>query len=785
MEQIIADFCFGFRSMAKYPIACAVAVISLAGGIGITTAALTIRDTLFLRPPPLYQNPEQLSKISIVTPAKPEPASAPVALYKVWSQQSQLFAGIAGAAPAQSKEVRVADRRETISVRSVTPSLVDLVGSKPILGRTFVAADLEDTVANPVVLNYRAWQILFDSRTDVIGSVVRIENEVRTIVGVMPQGFWVPGPGSVSTPTIWTPLNINAAKSGDVVDVIVRRNHVEPEQLMERLQNSIAAYTAALPDTERQIRVRVTPVRGTPIADAVSPFVVILLGACVVLTLLIACSNVAVLVIAQWTAREHEIVIRTALGAGRSRIVRLLLAESVLMAAIGGILGIGATIAIRGLILRNTPAGEAVFFTIDPIIFAQSFAITLLCGLAAGIGPALIETRSLQKNPVQMMRKDRARQRWRQALVVVEITVTVALLVVTAAMVSAARDYVSGDYGFSLDRLLAVRVENPNGVRIREITERLKSLPGVVGAAPASAVPILGRPASTTVSLAAAASASVEAETTRIDPDFFTTLGVALRRGRSFTNQDTTNAARAAIINQKLAEALLPGRDPIGTSVRTGGAAYEIVGVVSDYSNAPLGRRRPGLFLPLTVPSPNTSRIELLVRADRNPAELVRAIRAEIQALAPDHAVPSAFVIQSILETGGQEVMVSAALMAPMIAIGLFLSAAGIYGVLAFAVARRSKELALRIAIGATRTQLFRAVAGQAIQLLSVGAVSGAGATFAVSKLAQTQGGFFESPRWPMFIIPVVIVFAVGALASWIPSRRALSVDPAVLLRSE
>lgn len=419
---------------------------------------------------------------------------------------------------------------------------------------------------------------------------------------------------------------------------------ITQDGLAQQLQPGLNEYASRLPLAERQLHLHVSGVEGTPLGRMMALFLPWLLGAAVFLTLLIACANVAILVIAQWTAREQEIAIRASLGASRGRIVQALVTESILMAAAGGLLGICATFALRGLIVSGAGEGPRFFdLSIDPRILIQSAVIAVAAGALAGIGPALLETRRLHGNPMRTMRSsDRVRQRWRHTLVVLETTVTVALLVVSTTMLDSYRRHLSFDPGFRTQPLASVRVGHTGGVPAADILGVLKRVPGVEGAAASTTIPFAAFGGRQRVALDAAGSQSLMAEGGSIGPEFFETLGVSIRAGRMFTAQDS-----------------------------------------------------PG------------------------------------------------------------------------------------------AVTRRSQELALRVAIGATRADLLRFVAAHSVRLVFLGTIFGVVATFALSRVGRAAGGggSMMDPDWIAFVAPVLVIFVIGGLATWIPSRR-LRIDPSVLLRS-
>jgi hypothetical protein len=333
LDHLWQDVRSAARSVTKYPVACAVAVISLAGGIGATTATLTIREVVFRRAPALYRDAAQLSRVQIGSPDRPiTPIGNRVhgLLFTAWRDATP-GSTLAASTTARVREVRTADRLETAPVRSVTPAFFAVLGVDAALGRTLSDGAAATTGPAAAVLSYRLWDILFDKRSDALGATLWIENQPHVVVGVMPERFWF----STMDSPVWTALDSGALSSDADLEVVIRRGPgVTPDALAQQLQAGLAEYAGRLPAGERQLRLKVSGLEGTPLGQSVSLVLPWLLGASVLLTLLIACANVAILVIAQWTAREHEIAIRAALGASRGRIVQALVTESVMIAAV-------------------------------------------------------------------------------------------------------------------------------------------------------------------------------------------------------------------------------------------------------------------------------------------------------------------------------------------------------------------------------------------------------------------------------------------------------------------
>jgi predicted permease len=786
LDHLRQDLRGAVRGLTRYPIAALVAVVSLGGGIGATTATLVVRDVVFHKPPVLYRSPEQLSAVQVGTPERPiMPLGSPVPgpLFAIWRDSiPPSFGTLAASTGEKSLQVRTEERDEAVRIRSVTPEFFAVLGVEVVAGRTFT----ESIDPKSAILSYRVWQFLFEGRPDAIGRVIWIDNQPHTIVGVMPERFWFSSMNSA----IWTPLDRSSFQRENAVEVVVRRPPgVTPEQLAERLQPGLVEYAQRLPAGERELRLKVSRVEGTPMGKAVAAVLPWLLGASVLLTLLIACANVAILVLAQWTAREQEIAVRASLGASRGRIVRALLTESVLLASMGGALGVAATLALRGfIVLRAGPFVSFFDLSIDPRIFVAAALITLATGVVSGVGPALLETRRLHGNPMHTIgSSDRVRQRWRHTLVVMEIAVTVALLVVTATMLDSYRRSLTMDVGYRTKPLLTMRVENSAGVPAPRIVDVLTHLPGVAAAAASTSVPYSEYGPLQPVSSDASGSNPIKAERALVGPEFFATLDVPIRAGRGFTYQDLPTS-RVVITNETLARRLFRAGDAIGERLWIGETSYEIIGIVADYINAAFQGDdwMPKLYLPLTETRANLTRLPFLIRASGDPAVVARTLRRDVQAALPGNLVIYTTTIDRIIGIGGQELLVGTAPLAPLIATGMLLTAAGIYGVLAFAITRRSKELAVRVAIGATGRDLVWLVTSHTLRLVAIGTVLGIGITYGLMRVMRAAGGggsVFD-PRWPAFATPVLVVIVIGFLATWMPSRRVLKLNPAMLLRT-
>jgi predicted permease len=780
-DRLLQDVRNALRAIRRYPLASLVAILSLAAGIGSATASLAIRDTVFRNPPPLYAEPDALSTVFTITP-RGFRNGVPAGLLAIWQQSRNDGAAWAAARGGRRDDVRTNDRQVVSAVRQVTPNLFQVLGVGAAIGATFDGNRRD--VASAAVLSQRAWQTLFDGQSDVVGRTLWIAERPYTVAGVMPERFWYDS----LDPYVWTALDLTVLPSEERLSVVARRPAgVSPSAFGGSLASGLRQYVSTLPSDRRALRAGVDGVGGTPLGRSVSLIFPYLLGGCVVLTWVIACANVAILMIAQWSAREREFAILASLGASRGRIVTLLLTESVLIAIAGGGLGMCTTFAIGGLIAYNAgPVLSSFDTTIHDAVLVEAILLTACTGLLVGLAPALYETRKLHVNPLSRVVSDRARQRLRHALVVAEIAATVALLVVAGTMVDAYRRTMSADLGFPTRSLMGVTVENAAGVDSAQVLDLMNRQPGVLSAAAATSAPMMGAPDLRSVSLDGTNAAAVQSEVVRVSETFFSTIDVPLRAGRMFVGSDTARTTTVAMVNETLARRLWPSVSPVGARVSFDGAGYTVIGVVGDYRRAALSVAPPSLYLPLSSERASAVRLQFVLRAPIAAGALLEELRGDIRRIGTGHTVTTAFVLDQVIAIGGREILAGTYPLVPLIAIGLMLTAAGVYAVLAFAVTRRSKELAVRIAIGATTLDLLRAVTGHSIRLLVVGTSLGIATTFALSRVVRAMGGagsFLDTPAWPAFIVPAAIIAVVSALATWIPSRRALRLDPATLLR--
>jgi predicted permease len=785
LENLRRDVRSAWRNVRRNPGSALVIVLSLAGGIGAATVALVVRNVIFYNPPPLYQAPAELAKIQAAPrdrPILPMGADPPAALVARWREAlGDRVAASIGGRPA---EMERADGVDPITVRAVTPNLFAVLGINPVAGRLFDAATSGRSGED--VLSYGIWQRSFAGRHDISGTKIRLNGLPVTIVGVLPQRFWF----SAMTDQVWVAVDPRLIPADTGLEVIVRRAPaMSAVALSALLQRGLDAYNSERAPNSPPLHMRVSRVEGTPMGAMMSLALPYIIGFAVTLTLFLGCANAAILLIAQWTERETDTAVRLSLGAGRGRLVRTLLTEAVFLSVAAGVGGVLTAFAVRWWITTRSGIDLTMFdLSIAPRVLVDALLIAVGAGVLAGIAPAVYETARLQTNPLRgLQSSDRTRHRWSNALVIAEIAATVGLLVMTTSMVSAYQRIKNARFGFDTSHIAVAIVNNAGGIPVRPLLDGAHAAPGVRAAAMAVNAPLFGGRSRQDVAANAIGESAVRAQANAVTSDFFTAFGVAMRGGRTFTEHETPESG-VAIVNEALARRLF-GRGPfVNQQIWIEKVPRLVVGVVSDYATSwtEFDTIEPKVFVPL-APQPKAARgLVLIARAD-NPSTILQPLQRTIRTVGgPDTSVTDVYTYSQMLGIVNTEWLVSIAPLGPLIAIGIALTAAGIYGVLAFAIARRTRELALRVALGATARDQVRLVAGRSARLVAIGAGGSVGVTFVLAQIARIAGaaGTVMEPPWTAFALPVVIMVTVAAIATWLPTRRARRIDPALLLRT-
>ena len=826
MGSLLFDLKHAARRLMRAPVFTAITVLTLALGIGANSAIFSLVNTALLRPLG-FDDPDRLVFVHEGIPQANMPripGSAPDILDLREYQKS--FSALAAYRGEQAELSGTTEPRR-VAVTRAEAGLFPLLGASPMLGRTFAAED--DTPGHDVaILGYGLWQSLFGGRPDAVGSVVKLDRRPYTIVGVMPASFEFPRrgaaynatPAELYVPMAWTDFERGARGSMFNNSVIARLapgvTLAQAAAEMKDLGPRIGAnYPAAMRRGQVDITLTAKPLRDELAGRVRTPLLV--LFAAVGLVLLVACANVANLILSRAVSRQHELSLRLALGAPRRRLLQLLLCESVLLAAAGGALGLlagrAALDAIPAVLATSLPGVDHA--PLDGRVLTFTLVMSALTAIVFGLIPLFTTDRRLAATLHEAGARatgGRAGRRLQQGLVVATVGFAVILLVGAGLLLRSFAGLVATDPGFSPDRVLTMSVSlpieaYPQGTDvtrfIRSLHERFAALPGLRAVTLSTDVPLeSNEQRAMTPENAATTGALPSVALTWTYGDYFGALGVPIRRGRTFNDTEDEAIRPVAIVSESLARRFWPGQDAVGKRIKNGIAAspspwLEIVGVAGDAHDGALGAEPTiHVYLPWSHIVPDldaltrigngfgrTLRIALLVHGD--PAAIAEPARREIAALDP--ALPV-----TRIATMAQQVAASVApqrfstLVLGVFAAGaLLLAAIGLYGVLAFSVAQRTREIGVRIALGATPGGVLGMVVRQGMRLVAVGIglglVAAAAATRVMTSLLYRTAPY---DPWTFATVPLALA-AVALVACWVPGRRAARVEPIVALRAE
>ncbi len=824
-DEMFQDLSFGWRMLRRSPVMSLVAVLSLAAGIGANTAIFSVVNALLLRPLP-YRAPEQLVK---VFQSQPDPAKANLPSnwsyprFEMLRDQSQSFAAVAGFAQ-QPYGLTGTDTPERLQVEMVSASYFPLLGVEAVAGRTFTADEDRTPETNlAALLSFGLWQRRFGGDPQVIGKTIELEKNVFTIVGVLPPGFR----GQNGTADAW--VTMMAAPLLRYKAVLTNsRNYWF--QAVARLKDGVtlAQAQAEMARVSEQIEQKypspkmfqgqakipgLAPLQAAKVDPAIRKSFLILLAA-VGLVLLIACANTANLLLARAVARQREFALRAALGAGRLRLIRQLLTESLLLALLGGLLGL--LVASWGLELLKEfrPSDNAQFwssyartfdfFTIklDWRVLGFNFALALLTGVLFGLFPAIQssfanvnETLKEGTGGSSIGFRSLRRLSARSLLVVGEIALSLVLLVGAGLMIKSLTRLQSVNLGFVPEHVVTMAAPSRNAKPefYEQLLARVQTLPGVEAASLGSTAPLLGHASISGMGIEGrTVESSVGVGIHSVSPDYFKTLRINLLKGRVFTPQDRAGAPRVALINQAAAETFFPGEEPLGKRIGPGiGASYEttekLVEIVGVVANVRYGRLEEAIGPDVYMSSlqPTDAAQTLIVRTSVEPAAITAAVRREVLAL--DRNVPLT-AIQTMRERAAEvtsRTRFIAAVLGLFALLALLLSAIGIYGVMAYSVSARTRELGIRIALGAQARDVLRLVLREGAALVVAGLALGLLAAWAALRVLQSQLYNMSTTDPLTFGVVALLLAGVALLACYVPARKAMRTDPLAALRYE
>ena len=807
METVLQDLRFAVRSFLRAPRFTIPAVLALALGIGSTSAIFSIVYGVLLKPLP-YDDPDRIVVVWENNLRRNRPRNVVAAAnYAAWRERTQTLEHLGMVGPARLN-LMLNGQPEEVSGVFATSHVFPALGVQPALGRAYSESEDEDGRDAVVVLGYEFWRARFNGREDVLGTTLVTNGVSRTIIGVMPPDFTVVGQrANFLIPYGFTLERLRSAPGRGSSHGLARlKDGVSFAQAEAEMKAIMAQLEKEAPQRNTGWSVTLVPVH-EQVVDQIRPALLVLAGA-VGLVLLIACVNVANLLLARSTARERELGIRTALGAKRIRLVRQMLSESLLLGAAGGAAGLVLAYAFhRGLlalVADRIPVPRLDQVALDTTVLGFTIVLSLATGLVFGVVPAVLASSSASESLHEGGRHGSGPKSRRvlSTLVVAEVALSLVLLAGAGLLIRSFLRLQDVNPGFRTEGVLTARVQLPasrydedrkSSAFFSEAVSRVATLPGVRSAAGISFLPLAGPGIGTSFYVTdrpePAAGEYPTTEVRPITPNFFETMGIPRLAGRDFQASDTLDSPRVAVIGETLARRHLAGENPIGKQLhvnigRPPGMRVEVVGVVRDIQFASLDAElRPTVYIPHTQLS--IGLMTLVVRADGDPLSQVGAITKVVRDIDPELPLADVRTMQDVVDLTTARQRTVAVLLTVFALLALVLAGVGVYGVMAYSVARRTQEIGVRMALGATPQSVFGMVLGQALRLVALGVVIGLAAAAGLTRLLETL--LFETEPLDLwtFAATATVLIIVATLASYVPARRGTRIAPVEALRAE
>jgi predicted permease len=798
---------YALRQLAKSPGFTLVAILALALGIGANVAIFSVVNSVLLRPLP-YPEPDRIVRLASTVPdsAAFTRVGFSYPRYLAVKGQQQVFSDLAFSVFNAFTLTGRGDPVQIVGFHA-TANYLGVLGVQPLFGRTFTAAEDQPGGEPVVMISHAFWQRQFNGDRGALGQVLTLNGTPHTIVGVLPPALsafplnqvevWVPRPAEVP---YLVPSQLEGG--GYFFQVLARlKPGVTLAQAQENMNVIAASYrNESTKRVDAPSNIELVPILEDTVGNQRRTY--LLIFSAVACVLLIACANVANLLLARFAGRRKEIAVRFALGARRAQVVRQLVLESLLVACAGGAAGILlATWSVSALVAAGADLiPRAAEISIDPTVVAFTVGLSLLTGLAMGLIPAF----QAATHDVSDALKESARgssaadHRLRSGLLVAEIALSLVLLIAAGLLLTSFARLQRVSPGFTPQGIFVGGVNIASGqyrdpqklvAFYRQLYERLGAIPGVKSAALGDRVPLTGNTSPAPVAVAGRALLPIReramANRHLVTPNYFATLGIRLLAGRDFSERDTPSSPHVVIINEAFAKQHFPNENPLGRTLITGMGQIpsEIVGIVSDIRATNLNTPpAPDYYLPaLQRPEQFTS---ILLRTEGDPAGLTSAVRAALSSVDPNLPLQNPQTLTVLIEQNVADRRLVMSLLAGFAALALVLASIGVYSVMAYVVSQRTAEIGIRMALGASPGDVQTMVLGQGMRLALLGVTLGLGAALAVTRLMQ-QALFEVQPHDPMIYGGVaLIIFAVAALACWLPARRATKVDPLVALRA-
>jgi len=794
-EQALSDVRYGTRSFARTPQFSAIVIITLALGIGSSTTIFSLLDGILLRALP-FPDSNRLMMLWELPPGTQKPNVVNLSNFAAWRERNHSFESMA-AFLGLPMNLLSDQGAEQVPGFAVTADFFSTLGTPPLLGRTFRPGEYWTDEPREVVLSYDAWRRRFGGRADVIGRKISIDVSHHEIIGVMPPGFGLPNKKA----EIYVPQAIYF-NEGRNYSVIARlRPGVSPEAAKAEMA-TLASQTAR----EKVHMDAGWSATAVPLLEqavgSVRP-ILLMIFAAVGLVLILTCANVANLLMMRASGRTREISVRLALGASRSRILRQLLVESLLLALVGGLLGV----VLGGIALHwlktflpeslHIPRLNEVALNV-PVLLYSALA-SLLSALIFGLAPALQSMkRNVSEDLHESTRSVTSGRKVRRVLVVTEIALALVLVSVAGLMVRSFLRLASVDTGFRAENVLTVRMmllpaqkQQYHAETVRQMLDRIRALPGVVADGSIGILPMEGTNSGTPYYRADRPDPEPNArpggDVSIITPGYFETMRIPMIRGRAFNAQDRAGSPLVAILNQSAAHMLFPNEDALGKRVKVewdNNDVVEVVGVVADIRHSEVSTPPdPCLFMP-NDQQPFWA-AALVVRTTGDPAQIENAIREQIRLVDADQGISKIEEMQQMVSDSIAQPRLEATVLTLFGVIALGLASIGLYGLIAFSVVQRTREVGIRMALGASRAGVFRMILGDGLRLTLIGGIVGLAVIIGLSRVLRSL--LFEiQPLDTSTLSSVIgILIIVSLLACYVPARRATKADPATVLREE
>ena len=801
VRELRQDLGYALRMLRRTPGFTAVALITLALGIGANSAIFSVVYGVVLQSLP-YRSADRLYQLQMLYPDGTAYSALSAPDFMSVREGNRAFDRVEGYATGIFTLLGVGEPQEIRGVR-VSDGLLDLLGLPVVLGRAFAPDEFRAGQGRVALLDDGFWRRAFGGSRDAIGRTVSIGGDPYTIVGVLAPEARLPDAADMYAPLEYGETfsaTTATARRAEFIDVVGRaRDGVTAAQVQDDLRRLGTELQTAFPATNGSLTFTSAPLRQTIIGDVEKPLLMLLGAVCLVL--LVACANVANLLLARASARQGELAVRAALGAGRGRLVRQLLTEAVVLSCAGGGLGLLIAYYATGALIAAKPADlpRLEQIGVNGTVLVFTLAISLLTGLVFGLVPALQATGTRLSSTIREGGRGtgsgKGTNRIRATLVVAEMALSVVLLMGAGLLIRSFVKLTQVAPGFQADHALAFRVNLQGDEyaraqqirdRVSEFERRIRTLPGVTSVAATTVLPLSGLGSLVDFRVVGAPppppGVNAEIAAASVTPEYFTTVGVPVQRGRGFTVHDHDRAAPVAIINEAAVRRWFADRDPLGQQVEMSGVRREIVGVIADIrQRQPATAVAPQLFAPYAQRT--TRGVRVVVRSDTDPMALAPSLRSIIRELDANLAIADFTRLDQLIDRSVARPRFYTTLLALFAGVGLALAATGIFGVMSYVVAQRGREISIRMALGARAAQVLQMIVGRAVVLAGAGAVLGILAAVALGRVVQSQ--LYEvGVLDPITVIAVVGVLLGSALvASIVPARRAARMDPAAALR--